>query len=295
MARRSAAKAPATLYRDLDAVERTMRDDVDASTRRVLIDDREAFEAARAYCRAAMPEAEDRIELYCGPGPLFELYGIEDEIVSLFSPRVPLPSGGWVTIEGTEALTAVDVNSGSYTAASGLEETGLKVNLEAAGEIGRQLRLRGIGGLIVIDFIQMCETANIERVLAALAAGLARDRTPIQISAMSEFGLVEIARKRIREPLARVLSEGCHACDGLGSVRTRQNVALDVIRGIEREAAAAPGRAIVARAAPEIVGWLDARADEVRSALARRGVPRVAFVADAEFAHEGFDVGPENA
>jgi ribonuclease G len=291
MTKRQSARAPATLYHDLDPVERTMRDEVDAQTVRVLIDDREAYEAARAYCARAMPEAADRIEFFDGPGMLFDLYDLDDEIEQLMSPRVPLPSGGWITIEGTEALTAVDVNSGSFTASTGLEETSLKVNLEAAHEIGRQLCLRGVGGLIVIDFIHLNEAANIADVLDVLTASLARDRTPTQISAMSEFGLVEITRKRIRDPLVKLMTECCRPCEGHGRRRTRDAVALEVIRRIERQANAAPGKAIVVRAAPEIVRWLESHDAEVRASLARRGAARVLFEPRDEFTREGFDVG----
>ena len=291
MAKRQSASVPATLYHDLDPVERTMRDEVDAQTSRVLIDDREAFDAARAYVRRAMPEAEDKIELFSGAGVLFDMYELEDEIERLTSPRVPLPSGGWITIEGTEALTAVDVNSGSFTASTGLEETSLKVNLEAADEIGRQLCLRGIGGLIVIDFIHLAEPDNIQKVLDMLAHSLARDRTPTQISGMSEFGLVEITRKRIRDPLVKLMTECCRPCEGMGRKRTRDAVAMDVLRRIERQAAAAPGKQIIVRASPEIVEWLDHHGEEVRTSLARRGAARVSFEARNEFAREGFDVG----
>jgi ribonuclease G len=290
MSRRQAARAPAVLYHDLDPIERTMRDEVDAQTRRVFIDDRESFEAARAYCRRAMPGAEEKLELYQGPGMLFDLYDLEDEIEGLVRPRVPLVSGGWITMEGTEALTAIDVNSGSYTAATGLEETSLTTNLEAAEEIGRQLRLRGIGGLIVIDFIHLTEPANIERVLEVLAASLAKDRTPTQISPMSEFGLVEITRKRIRDPLVKLMTECCRPCEASGRVRTTESVALELIRRIEREAAATPGRAIHVRAAPEVVRWLEFHGEDVMPALARRGAARVSLEPRPEFAREGFDV-----
>jgi ribonuclease G len=291
MTRRQSADAPATLYHDLDPVERTMRDEVDALTERVLIDDREAFEAARAYCRRAMPDAEEKIELFDGPGMLFDLYDLEDEIERLTNTRVPLPSGAWITIEGTEALTAIDVNSGSYTAATGLEETSLRVNLEAAHEIGRQLCLRGIGGLIVIDFIHLNGADNIQAVLDVLAASLAKDRTPTQISAMSEFGLVEITRKRIRDPLVKLMTEGCRPCEGHGRRRTRDAVALEVIRQIERQASAAPGKLIVVRASPEIVRWLESHSEEVKPALARRGAARVAYEPRDEYTREGYDVG----
>jgi ribonuclease G len=291
MARRQSARAPATLYHDLDPVERAMRDEVDAQTSRVLIDDREAFEAARTYCRRAMPDAEAKLEHFRGPGMLFDLHDLEDEIDRLVLPRVPLPSGGWITIEGTEALTAIDVNSGSFTEATGLEETSLTVNMEAAREIGRQLCLRGIGGLIVIDFIHLNEPENIQNVLDALAISLAKDRTPTQISPMSEFGLVEITRKRVRDPLAKLMTECCRPCEGRGRKRTRDSVAIEVLRQVEREAAAAPGKAIVVRAAPEVVRWLESHGDEVRTGLARRGAPRVSFQPRSEFEREGFDVG----
>ena len=291
LAKRQSAGVPATLYNDLDPVERTMRDEVDAQTSRVLIDDAHAFEAARAYCKRAMPEAESKIELFQGPGMLFDMYDLEDEIDRLTRPRVPLKSGGWITIEGTEALTAIDVNSGSFTAATGLEETSLKVNLEAADEIGRQLCLRGVGGLIVIDFIHLNEPANVEQVLDVLRASLAKDRTPTQISGMSEFGLVEITRKRLRDPLVKLTTECCRPCEGGGRKRTREAIGLDIIRRVERQAAAAPGKAVHVRAAPEVVDWLHAHDDEVRVGLARRGAPRVTFEPRSEYAREGFDVG----
>lgn len=291
LAKRQSALAPATLYHDLDPVERTMRDEVGASVSRVLIDDREAERAAREYCRRAMPDAEAKIEFFGGPGMLFDMYDIETEIELLCERRVPLKSGGWITIEGTEALTAIDVNSGSFTAATGLEETSAKVNLEAAHEIGRQLRLRGIGGLIVVDFIHLNEPENIQKVLDVLSASLAKDRTPTQILPMSEFGLVEITRKRVRDPLIKLMSESCRPCHGLGRTRTRDSVALEVLRSVEREASASPGRAIHVRASPEIVTWLDDHGLEVRQQLARRGAARVTFEARDAFAREGFDVG----
>ena len=291
LARRQESNAPALLYQDLDPVERTMRDLVRADTMRILIDDPAALEAARAYCRRAMPDAESKVVAFEGPGQIFDLYELEDEIQLLVEPKVPLPGGGWITIESTEALTAVDVNSGSFTQSTGLEETSLAVNAEAADEIGRQVRLRGIGGLIVVDFIHMREPANIERVLGILRESISKDHTPTQISPMSEFGLVEITRKRVRDPLAKLMSECCRNCSGHGRKRTRDSVALEVLRSVEREASAAPGRAILVRASPEIVRWLADRDEEIRSALARRGASRVTFEANDAFAREGFDVG----
>src|SRR6185503_6235247 len=290
LAKRQAATAPATLYHDLDPVERTLRDMVRADTVRVLMDDPTSVEAAKAYCRRTMPEAESKIELFDGPGALFDLYDLEDEIDKLTTPRVPLPSGGWITIESTEALTAVDVNSGSFTASTGLEETSAKVNLEAADEIGRQVRLRGIGGLIVVDFIHLGDAANIAKVLEVLETSISRDHTPTQISPMSEFGLVEITRKRVRDPLVKLMSECCRSCSGNGRKRTRDSVALEVMRRVERTAAVAPGKAILVRAAPEVVQWIEDHGDEVKSVLARRGAARVSFEPHDCYAREGFDV-----
>jgi len=288
--RRARAQPPALLHQDLDPVERIMRDEVDAATTRVMVDDIEAMAAARAYCRRAMPAAEEKLELFEGPGLLFDSCELEDEIERLLSPRVPLASGGWITIEGTEALTAIDVNSGSFTESTGLEETSLRVNLEAAEEIGRQLRLRGIGGLIVIDFIHVSYAANVERVLNRLAESLARDRTPTQISPMSDFGLVEITRKRTRDPLARMMTESCRACRGRGRTRSCESVAMEILRRVEREALQVPGRSIHIRAAPEVIHWLDSHGTELRAALARRRAPRVIFEPRNEYAREGFDV-----
>jgi ribonuclease G len=288
--KRARTRAPALLHQDLDPIERIMRDEVDMATTRVVVDDAEAMAAARAYCRRAMPEAEEKLELFDGPGLLFDSCELEEEIERLLNPRVPLHSGGWITIEGTEALTAIDVNSGSFTESTGLEETSLRVNLEAAEEIGRQLRLRGIGGLIVIDFIHVSEAANVERLLDALAQSLARDRTPTQISPMSEFGLVEITRKRTRDPLARMMTESCRACRGRGRTRSCESVAMEILRAAEREARNVPGRPVHIRAAPDVIYWLDSHGVELHAALARRRVPRVVFEPRSEFTREGFDV-----
>jgi len=290
MERRRNARVPSTLYQDLDPIERTMRDEVDARTARVVIDDRQALEAARAYCRRAMPETEAKLELFTGPGMLFDMYDLEDEIESLSRPRVPLPSGGWITVEGTEALTAIDVNSGRFTEATGLEETSLKVNLEASHEIGRQLRLRGVGGLVVVDFIHLNEPENIQKVLDALNVSLSTDCTPTQISGMSEFGLVEITRKRIRDPLVKLWTDHCSACEGTGRRRTVESIGLEIIRRVEQEAAATPGKAVMVRTTPDVMRWFLAHEDEIRTGLARRGAPRVRFQERGEFASEGFDV-----
>ena len=286
--KRKAAKVPSVLYHDLGPIERTMRDVVRGDVAKVLIDDAVAAEAARAYCRLAMPAAESRVELV--KEPVFSLYGLEDEIAGLAHPKVELKSGAWITIESTEALTAIDVNSGRFTQSGGLEETSLAVNLEAAFEIGRQIRLRGIGGLIVVDFIHLAMSDHAV-VVAALEQSLGYDRTPVQISPMSEFGIVAITRKRVRENLALATGAHCPACQGTGTALSGESVALAVLRAVEREARAAPGRQILAEAAPEVAEWLNLHKDEIIPALARRGAARVSFQA-GNFARERFDVRP---
>lgn len=275
--RAKSARAPATLYRDLGPIERAMRDVVRGDVGRVLIDDAGAVEAARAYCRKVMPGAETRIEL--ASRKLFEERGLEEEIAGLSQPRVPLPCGGWITIETTEALTAVDVNSGSFIQSGGLEETSLAVNLEAAAEVGRQIRLRGIGGLIVVDFIHLGDGANAARVIGTLEQSLSFDRAPMQISPMTEFGIVAITRKRLREPLARRTSIACTACGGVGRASSPDCVALEILRRVEQEAAANPGTEQIVTAAPEVVAWLNRHAAEIAPALSRRGAGRVQFEA----------------
>lgn len=292
-ARRNMVKVPATIYHDLDPVERTMRDGVDDETQRILIDNAEAVAQARAYATRTMPSAVDKIQLFNGPGELFDQHNIEGEIETLLQPRVRLPSGGWITLETTEALTSIDVNSGSYTEATGLEQTSLKTNLEAAAEIGRQLRLRGIGGLIVIDFIHLNEPENIAQVLTVLADSVSKDRTPTQILPMSEFGLVEMTRKRVREPLSKLFSEICDPCHGHGRIKTVVTVAAELLRRVAREAKARPGTKLVAYAAPEVIRWIEAQGEDLKQTLRRHAGAGLRFEARTNFARAQFDVGAD--
>lgn len=281
------AKVPSTLRRDLGPVERALRDFVHDDTDRIILDNAGAAERARAYCREAIPSMAERIALFTGPGTLFADF--ESDIDGLGHPRVPLPCGGWITIEGTEALTAVDVNSGSFTHSNAVEDTGLTVNLEAAEEIGRQIRLRGIGGLIVIDFIHLTVTDHTERVLSVLSQSLALDGVPVTIGPLTQLGLVEITRRRLREPLAELWGDECPTCAGSGLVRRADVVALEALRRVEETARAAPGKAITVRASPPVIAWLDGQG--ACEALARSGIGRVALVSDAGFPCERVEVG----
>lgn len=281
---------PHIVYHDLDPVSRTLRDYVSTETSRVLIDDADSFTEAQRYCRRAMPEMLDRIQLFNGPGTLFSLYDIDGEIENALEPRVELPSGGWITIETTEALTAIDVNSGKYTAATGLEETSVRINLDAVGEIIYQLRLRGTGGLIVIDFIHMNNPDNIQKVLDALNEGFAHDRVPTQISSMSQFGLVEMTRKRVREPLDKLLTEPAYS-NGRPRRKTCVTVANDLLRRVARESVVSPGRPIVVRAAPDVIDWLERGHPYLLERLRRRVRVDVRLMPEPSFSRDRLDVG----
>jgi ribonuclease G len=267
-----------------------MRDEVDGETAEVLIDEADALTMARAYAERAMPHMLDRIRRYAGKEPIFEAYGFEDDIAQWSESRVPLPSGGWITLDTMEALTAIDVNSGSYVQGTALEETGLIINLEAAHEIGRQLRLRGIGGQIVVDFIHLDRSENIARVLECLRESAAKDRAPVQILGMSEFGLVEMTRKRTRDPLARWTTEICTCCEGSGRRKTAETIGLEILRGIERAASAAPGKAVRVFAAPNVIKWMEQHEAMLRAGLAGRGIAQLTWHADTACAHENFSV-----
>src|SRR5665213_3216630 len=268
--KRKAARPPMILHSDLGPLERAMRD-MAGDVARIVIDDAAALEAARVYCRKAMLDSEARLAL--APRDLFGREGLEDAIAALSSSRVELPCGGWITIEPTQALTAVDVNSGSFTQSGGRDETSLAVNLEAAAEIGRQLRLRDIGGLIVVDFIQLENDEQAKRIVAALKDSLGADGAASRLSPMSEFGIVAITRQR----RGRHQTATCAACDGTGRAPDAAAQAQEILRMIEREAAANPGAELLVIAAPPVADWFAVHDGEVREALSRRGAGRVRF------------------
>jgi len=224
-----------TIYRDLPLALRTVRDMVRDNVERIRIDSRETWESASEVARELTPELAERIEYYPGERPIFDLYSVEDEIQKALCRKVHLKSGGHLVIDQTEAMTTIDVNTGTYVGHRNQEETLFKTNLEAAQSIARQLRLRNLGGIIIIDFIDMAEAEHQRQVLRALERGLARDRTKTYITEMTTLGLVEVTRKRTRESLERILCEPCPACRGRGRVKTPQTVCYEIFREILRE------------------------------------------------------------
>jgi ribonuclease G len=221
--------APYLLYRDLDAIPQVMRDFFDDSVEAVLIDSEDDVIGCRDFVHAFDPTLIDRIRLYNGSTPLFTRFDIEDELRTALSRRVDLPSGGYLVFDDTEAMTVIDVNTGRYAGKNNLEETVLKTNIEAAESIARQVRLRDIGGIIVIDFIDMETSENRNNVITRLRAGFMNDRSKVNISDFSPMGLVEITRKRIKRSLAKTFLQTCPMCSGKGKILHPQAVAAQLI------------------------------------------------------------------
>jgi ribonuclease G len=230
------APALTLLYQDLNLSLRVLRDFVHEETGRIVIDSRTTFEQMVEFAREFTPAVSERIEHYQGERPLFDLYGVDDEIEKALARRVDLKSGGYLIIDQTEALTTIDVNTGGFVGARSFDDTIFKTNLEAAQVIARQLRLRNLGGIIIVDFIDMETDEHRSAVLNELRKALARDRTRMTVNGFTQLGLVEMTRKRTRESLAHVLCEPCPVCQGRGELKTAQTVCYQVMRELLREA-----------------------------------------------------------
>lgn len=249
--------APASLiHEDVPLSLRTMRDLVHDDLEKIRIDSRESFEKAREFAEDFMPELIDKLEYYPGEQPLFGLYSIEQEIESAMHRKVMLKSGGDIIIDQTEAMTTIDVNTGSYVGRRNHEETLFKTNLEAAIEIAHQLRLRNLGGIIIVDFIDMQSSKHKKQVLAALSTSIAKDRVKINVTDISPLGLVEITRKRTRESLEQVMCEACPVCKGRGTIKTIQTVCYEILREILREDRQYKAQAYTIVAAQQVVDLL---------------------------------------
>jgi ribonuclease G len=230
------ASAPQLLYQELDISLRVLRDFVSQTTTRILVDSRETHQRMAAFAQDYNPTATKHLEHYPGERPLFDLYGVEEEIERALSKRVDLKSGGYLIIDQTEAMTTVDVNTGGFVGLRNFDDTIFKTNLEATQVIARQLRLRNLGGIIICDFIDMDTQEHRDAVLEEFKKALARDHTRISVNGFSSLGLVEMTRKRTRESLAHVLCEPCPTCQGRGEVKTAQTVCYEILREIVREA-----------------------------------------------------------
>jgi ribonuclease G len=228
-------KVKTLIHEDLPLPARVLRDLVTGDVERIVVDSEEDFRAMQSFATTFLPEMEAKLELYTRRRPIFDLHGTEDEIRKALDRSIPLKSGGYVIFDQTEAMTTVDVNTGGYVGHRNLEETIYRTNLEAAVTIARQLRLRNLGGIIIIDFIDMEEEGHRLRVMQALEQSLARDHARHQITPVSPLGLVEMTRKRTRESLQHILCEDCPSCDGRGFVMTNETVCFEIFREVIRQ------------------------------------------------------------
>ncbi|HJS36521.1 MAG TPA: ribonuclease G [Burkholderiales bacterium] len=236
------AQPPRLVHQDLSLAQRVLRDMVTEDTERVLVDSRENFHKLADFAETYTPQLRARLEHYAGERPLFDLYNVEPEIEKALARRVDLKSGGTLVFDQTEAMTTIDVNTGGYVGSRNFDETVFKTNLEAAQAIARQLRLRNLGGIILVDFIDMQSDEHRAAVLSELRKALARDRTRMTVNGFTQLGLVEMTRKRTRESLAHVLCEPCPLCAGRGAVKTARTVCYEILREILREARAFDAR-----------------------------------------------------
>ena len=232
------AATPSVIYEDLSLALRTLRDLVNAKIEKIRIDSRETFQKVCQFVDELMPEVADRLEHYPGERPIFDLYGVEDEIQKALERKVLLKSGGYLIIDPTEAMTTIDVNTGGFVGHRTLEETIFKTNLEAATAIARQMRLRNLGGIIIIDFIDMEDEEHQRQVLRTLEKQLERDHAKTNIIGITELGLVQMTRKRTRESLEQILCEPCVSCQGRGKLKTPETICYEIFREILREARA---------------------------------------------------------
>jgi ribonuclease G len=230
------AEPPILLYQDLNLSLRVLRDFLNRDCERILVDSRETFDRMLGFAREYIQRFAERIEHYSGERPLFEMYSVEEEIERALARRVPLKSGGYLIIDQTEALTTIDVNTGGFVGGRNFDDTIFKTNLEAAQVIARQLRLRNLGGIIIVDFIDMDNEVHREAVLSEFRKALALDRTRVTVNGFTQLGLVEMTRKRTRESLAHILCEPCPICHGRGEVKTAQTICYEILRELLREA-----------------------------------------------------------
>ena len=283
---------PGTLvHGDLPLSMRILRDLMDAGVERIRIDSRAESERVQEFAKVFVPEATTRIECYDGQAPIFDLYGVEDEIQRALDRKVELKSGGHLVIDQTEAMTTIDVNTGAFTGHRNLEETVLKTNLEATQAIGRQLRLRNLGGIIILDFIDMANPDHRAQVLRALERELARDRTRTHVHPFSPLGLIEMTRKRSRESLGHLLTETCPSCGGRGHIKTVETVCHDIAREVQRAARQYDARSFLVLACPAVVEKLQEQSGGLAELEAQFKRP-IRLQAEAHYGQENFDVVP---
>ena len=278
------------VYEDLSLPMRAVRDLIRRDVEKVTVDSHETWERLTAFAAQYMPGLADKIEHYAGARPIFDLYGVEDEIQRALEKQVPLKSGGYLVIDQTEALTTVDVNTGSFLGKRNLEETVYRTNLEAAQSVARQLRLRNLGGIIIIDFIDMTDAEHKRQVLRQLEKALVRDRAKTTVYEFSPLGLVEMTRKRTTESLERQLSEACHECGGRGTLKTPETVTYEIFREIVRQVRQFDAARLLVIASPKVVARITEEESAAVAELEEFLGKSIRFQPDEQYAQEQFDV-----
>jgi ribonuclease G len=286
------ATSPQLLYEDLPLATRTIRDLVYPGIEKIRIDSQESYERAKKFTQIFIPELIDSIELYQGERPIMELYSVEDEIQKSLNRKVPLKSGGHLIIDQTEAMTTIDVNTGAFVGHRTHEETIYKTNLEATQAICRQLRLRNLGGIIIIDFIDMVSAEHQRQVLRSLEKNLEKDTSKYILSELTSLGLVQLTRKRTRESLEHVLCETCPTCQGRGKLKTAETVCYEIFREIVREVRQFEAKKLLVVASQQVVDMLS---DEESSNIAELeesiGRP-ISLQVEPLYSQEQYDIVP---
>jgi ribonuclease G len=284
------ARCPSLIYNDLDLLLRTVRDLFTADVEKLIIDSRSEYDRIKKFIAAFMPDFQGQIEQFPGSEPIFDGYGIEIEIDRALERKVWLKSGGYLIVDEMEALTAVDVNTGRFVGKKSLEDTITQTNLEAAREVAEQLRIRSIGGMIVVDFIDMDRSSNRDKVMRSFNEFLKRDRNKATVTRISELGLVEMTRKRTRESLLHHLTEPCVHCEGKGYTKSRRTVAYELFRELRRQGSLVEGDTIVAEVHPEIAQVLATTDRAFLEDMEKRLQKRIIVKARGSFHLEDFEI-----
>jgi len=288
--RKETSSVPNLLHKELTIILRAVRDLFTKEIDRLVIDSREEYQAIVEFIENFVPSLKYSVELYEGREPLFDAYGIEMEISRALDKKIWLKSGGYIVIESTEALATIDVNTGSYVGKRNLEETIVKTNLEAVKEIAYQIRLRNIGGLIVIDFIDMDRESDREKVFLALKEALEKDRAKTTVLKMSELGLIEMSRKRTRENISLFLTEACFYCDGRGRLKSSTTICYDIFRDLERETVSDEGGKVYLLVNPEIERVLKEEERYSVMELEKKINRRIIIIAKEDFHFEQYEI-----
>jgi ribonuclease G len=284
------ARAPALIYEDLPLHLRVMRDIINKDTARILVDNKDIYQILGKFLKDFIPEKSDCLEMASISVPLFDAHNLEDQIESALMQKVPLKSGGYLIIDQTEAMTTVDVNTGAYVGRRDLEETIYRTNLEAAAAIPRQLKLRNIGSIVIIDFIDMINEEHKRQVLRTLEKGQQSDRVKWNITEISDLGLVEMTRKRTSESLLKMMCEPCSACNGRGFVKTSESVCLEIYREVHRKALHFKDKEVLIMAAQSVIDRLLDEDSACVAELSRRLGAQIRLQVESSYSQEQFDV-----